>query len=102
MFRLKWDDLKNLPANRVTDFQGAPVMVVGFLSHQVKVDTGGESTNCHLHSPDEVDWHMYLTNSPRKALPTPFCRNYSANAPDSQMDHNDSERVRGQLDASAN
>jgi len=31
-------------------------MVVGFLSHQVKVETGGESTNCHLHADAEVDW----------------------------------------------
>jgi Bacterial SH3 domain len=65
---IKWDDLKNLPADRVADFQGAPVMVVGFLSHQVKVETGGESTNCHLHSPDEVDWHMYLTNAQAQGI----------------------------------
>jgi hypothetical protein len=65
---IKWDDLKNLPADRVTDFQGAPVTVVGFLSHRVQVETGGESTNCHLHSPDQVDWHMYLTNAPAQGI----------------------------------
>lgn len=65
---IKWDDLKNLAADRVTDFQGAPVMVVGFLSHRVQVETGGESTNCHLHSPDEVDWHMYLTKAPAQGI----------------------------------
>jgi hypothetical protein len=65
---IKWDDLKDLPADRVADFQGAPVMVVGFLSHHVQVETGGESTNCHLHSPDQVDWHMYLTKSPAQGI----------------------------------
>src|SRR5579859_7278404 len=60
---IKWDDLKDLPADRVADFQGAPVTVVGFLSHKVQVETGGESTNCHLHAPEQVDWHMYLTNA---------------------------------------
>ena len=65
---IKWDDLKDLPADRVADFQGAPVMVVGFLSHHVNVETGGESTNCHLHAPDQVDWHMYLTKSPAQGI----------------------------------
>jgi len=65
---IKWDDLKNLPADRVADFQGAPVMVVGFLSHKVQVETGGESTNCHLHAPEQVDWHMYLTNAPAQGI----------------------------------
>ena len=65
---IKWDDLKNLPADRVTDFQGAPVTVVGFLSHKVQVETGGESTNCHLHAPEQVDWHMYLTNAPAQGI----------------------------------
>jgi len=65
---IKWDDLKNLPADRVADFQGAPVTVVGFLSHKVQVETGGESTNCHLHAPEQVDWHMYLTNTPAQGI----------------------------------
>ncbi len=65
---IKWDDLKDLPADRVADFQGAPVMVVGFLSHKVQVETGGESTNCHLHAPEQVDWHMYLTNAPAQGI----------------------------------
>jgi hypothetical protein len=65
---IQWDDLKNLPADRVTDFQGAPVRVVGFLSHRVQVETGGESTNCHLHAPEQVDWHMYLTNAPAQGI----------------------------------
>jgi len=65
---IAWDDLKNLPKSRVSDFQGAPVMVVGFLSHQVKVETGGESTNCHLHADAEVDWHIYLTKSSAQGI----------------------------------
>lgn len=63
-----WDDLQNLPSDRVGDFQGAPVAVVGFLSHQVKVENGGESTNCHLHADPEVDWHIYLTKSPAQGI----------------------------------
>lgn len=63
-----WDDLKNLPSDRVDDFQGAPVMVTGFLSHQVKVETGAESTNCHKHAPEQVDWHMYLTKSAAQGI----------------------------------
>jgi hypothetical protein len=64
----KWDDLANLPSDRVNDFQGAPVSVIGFLSHQVKVENGGESTNCHLHADPEVDWHIYLTKSPAQGI----------------------------------
>lgn len=65
-----WDDLKNLPSNRANDFQGAPVMVVGFLSHRINVENNGsgESTNCHLLGDDEVDWHIYLTNSPAQPI----------------------------------
>jgi len=63
-----WDDLKNLPKSRVNDFQGAPVLVVGFLSHQVKVETGGESTNCHLHADAEVGWHIYLTKASAQGI----------------------------------
>jgi hypothetical protein len=65
---IAWDDLKNLPKNRVSDFEGAPVTVIGFLSHQIKVETGGESTNCHLHANAEVDWHIYLTKSPAQGI----------------------------------
>lgn len=63
-----WDNLQRLPSGRVDDFQGAPVSVVGFLSHQVKVENGGESTNCHLHAAPEVDWHIYLTKSPAQGI----------------------------------
>jgi Bacterial SH3 domain len=60
-----WNDLKGLPSNRKDDFVGAPVRVIGFLSHRIKVenDGSGESTNCHLLGASEVDWHIYLTNS---------------------------------------
>jgi hypothetical protein len=69
-----WDAVKDLPADKVSDIQGAPVQVTGFLSHQVKVENahpkppkkGGESTNCHLTQDDEVDWHMYLTKNPNE------------------------------------
>lgn len=60
-----WNDLASLPSDRVGDFVGAPVRVVGFLSHKINVEnTGnGESTNCHLTGNNEVDWHIYLTSS---------------------------------------
>jgi hypothetical protein len=62
---INWDDLANLPSDRVNDFQGASVAVVGFLSHKIKVENSGsgESTNCHLLGDSEVDWHMYLTKA---------------------------------------
>jgi hypothetical protein len=62
---IAWDDLKGLPPTRKDDFVGAPIRVVGFLSHRVKVesDGSGESTNCHLLGVNEVDWHIYLTKS---------------------------------------
>lgn len=72
LISLAWDDLRNLPADRVNDIQGAPVSVVGYLSSKVKVQSGspGESTNCNLSNPDEVDWHMYLTKAPQQLIAT--------------------------------
>lgn len=68
--QIGWDDLSNLPSDRITDFQGAPVTVVGFLSHKINVENqgSGESTNCHLLGDTEVDWHMYLTKSPAQQI----------------------------------
>jgi hypothetical protein len=65
-----WSDLESLPSDRVSDFVSAPVRVVGFLSHKIKVEnTGnGESTNCNLTGNNEVDWHIYLTNSPAQQI----------------------------------
>ncbi len=62
---ISWDDLKSLPADSVAKIQGAPVAVVGHLSHKIEVETDkpGESTNCNLLEPNEVDWHMYLTKN---------------------------------------
>lgn len=67
---VSWTDMNNLPAGSVNDIQGAPVSVVGYLSHRVKVQTGapGETTNCNLLNPDEVDWHMYLTETPNQPI----------------------------------
>jgi uncharacterized protein YgiM (DUF1202 family) len=64
---VNWDQIKNLPPDRVNDLQGAAVSVVGFLSHKVNVE-GAESTNCELTLPNEVDWHIYLTKSPSQAI----------------------------------
>jgi Bacterial SH3 domain len=65
-----WNDLASLPSDRVADFVSAPVRVVGFLSHKINVENSGsgESTNCHLTSDDEVDWHIYLTNKPAQPI----------------------------------
>ena len=65
-----WSDLANLPSDRVNDFVSAPVRVIGFLSHKINVENSGsgESTNCHLTANNEVDWHIYLTNSPAQQI----------------------------------
>lgn len=67
---ISWGNLASLPSDRVNDFVGAPVSVVGYLSHKINVeDTGtGESTNCHLLGAEEVDWHIYLTESPAQPI----------------------------------
>ncbi len=67
---MSWDDLSNLPADRVNDIQGAPVSVIGYLSIRVKEQTRapGETTNCNLLKPDEVDWHIYLTQGPKQLI----------------------------------
>jgi hypothetical protein len=57
-----WADLRDLPANRSEDLPGAPVMLEGFLVHKVKPE-GAESPNCGLTDPDEVDWHIYTSDT---------------------------------------
>jgi hypothetical protein len=64
---IQWQSLRDLPSNRQNDLPGAPVRVEGFISHQVKAESG-ESTNCGLTDPDEVDWHIYLTNQPNQGI----------------------------------
>jgi hypothetical protein len=51
----------------ITPVEGAAITVEGFL-YAVKVESsspnakkGGESTNCHAHLANDVDWHMPLT-----------------------------------------
>ena len=65
-----WNVLKGLPSNSPDDLQGAPVMVIGYLSHRINVENKapGESTNCNLLNDDEVDWHIYLTSAPNQAI----------------------------------
>lgn len=67
---LNWDQLKGLPTIDHVKYGGAPVQVEGFLSSQIKQETGapGESTNCHLLQPDETDWHMYLTKKAHQSI----------------------------------
>lgn len=60
---IDWEAMKDLPADKVDEIQGAPISVTGYLSHRVNVEnkSPGESTNCNLLKLDEVDWHIYLT-----------------------------------------
>jgi len=62
---IDWVSLRDLPSNQANNLPGAPVVVEGFLVHRVKVenDGSGESTNCHLLGDNEVDWHIYLSNT---------------------------------------
>jgi hypothetical protein len=64
---IDWASMQALPADKANDIQGAPVSVTGYLSHKVNVE-GAESTNCELVQPDEVDWHLYLTNAPNQPI----------------------------------
>jgi hypothetical protein len=52
---------------QITPVEGAAIAVEGYL-YKVKVESssanassGGESTNCHAHLANDVDWHMPLT-----------------------------------------
>jgi uncharacterized protein YgiM (DUF1202 family) len=59
-----WNVLKGLPSNSPDDLQGAPVMVIGYLSHRINVENKapGESTNCNLNTNKQVrisGWLMY-------------------------------------------
>ena len=60
--KVDWADLRDLPAGRADDLPGAPVTVEGFLVHKIKPE-GAESPNCGLKRANEVDWHMYLTDT---------------------------------------
>jgi hypothetical protein len=62
---ITWAALRDLPPERASDLPGAPVVVEGFLVHRVKIENegSGESTNCHLLGGNEVDWHMYLSDT---------------------------------------
>lgn len=46
----------------IQPFEGVALRTTGFLSHAVNVENSGsgESTNCHFHADDDVDWHVYL------------------------------------------
>ena len=61
--KIDWADLRDLPANHSEDLSGAPVVIEGvFLVNKVKPE-GAESPNCGLTDPDEVDWHMYTSDT---------------------------------------
>jgi hypothetical protein len=62
---ISWTALRDLPSDRSSDLPGAPVVVEGYLVHRVKVENEGrgESTNCHRTADNEVDWHIYLSDT---------------------------------------
>jgi hypothetical protein len=47
---------------QIQPFEGVALRTTGFLSHPTNVESSGkgESTNCHFHQPEDVDWHIYL------------------------------------------
>lgn len=61
--KLDWADLRDLPVDHSNDLPGAPVVMENvFLVHRVKPE-GAESPNCGLTDPDEVDWHIYTSDT---------------------------------------
>jgi len=60
---VEWAGLRDLPVNHSEDLPGAPVVMENiFLVHKVKPE-GAESPNCGLTDPDEVDWHIYTSDT---------------------------------------
>ena len=61
--KVDWADLSYLPFNHSTDLPGSPVVIENvFLVHRVKPE-GAESPNCGLTDPNEVDWHIYTSDT---------------------------------------
>jgi hypothetical protein len=106
---VNWNELANLPSDQADNLQGAPVEVVGYLSHRIAVENSGsgESTNCHLVNDNEVDWHMYLTQQPAQGIAdaiivetTPRTRplhSWDKSALDALIDSNTKVRISGWL-----
>lgn len=49
-----------IAATDITPYEGVALSVVGFIVTRVKVENGGEGTNCGLTLDPEVDWHIPL------------------------------------------
>jgi hypothetical protein len=61
--KVDWAELRDLPVNHADDLPGAPVVMEGiFLVNKIKPE-GAESPNCGLTDPEEVDWHMYTSDT---------------------------------------
>lgn len=54
----------------IKPFEGVAIRTTGFLTHRTNVEStgSGESTNCHLHADPDVDWHIYLQESPSESM----------------------------------
>jgi hypothetical protein len=46
--------------NEIKPYEGVPISITAYLVDEVKQEKA-ETTNCGLTEPEEVDWHMYLT-----------------------------------------
>ncbi len=60
---------RTLAATTIVPSEGVPLTVVGFIVNRVKVENGGEGTNCGFTLDPEVDWHIPLVahaNDPEK------------------------------------
>jgi hypothetical protein len=51
---------RTLAAAEITPFEGVALTVTGFIVNRVKVESGGEGTNCGFTLDPEVDWHIPL------------------------------------------
>jgi len=51
---------------QIRRFEGVAIRTAGYLAHESKVEDAGtgETTNCKFLEPDDVDWHIYLAESP--------------------------------------
>ena len=60
---------RTLAAAEIHPFEGVALTVTGFIVNRVKVENGGEGTNCGFTLDPEVDWHIPLVehaNDPEK------------------------------------
>jgi uncharacterized protein YraI len=55
---------RTLAAAEITPFEGVALTVTGFIVNKVKLENGGEGTNCGFTLNPEIDWHIPLVEHP--------------------------------------